>query len=225
MTTKNDSLKIKVCEDGPYVVTGGVPLGDQILIPDDDGLSTGWSAGRSYPAEQEYCLCRCGHSKDKPFCDGTHAEINFDGTETASRKPFCNQAEPITIGPEMDLVDVVPLCASARFCDRAGGAWDNTRNSTDPEAKKIAIQEVADCPAGRLVLLGKDGKPIEPKFEPSIGLVLDPVVNQIGPVWVRGGIPIEAADGTVYEVRNRVTLCRCGRSTNKPFCDGKHADL
>jgi len=225
MADENNPLKIKVCEDGPYVVTGGVPLQDQILIPDADGLSTGWASGKFYPAEPEYCLCRCGHSKNKPFCDGTHAEIDFDGTETASRKPFCEQAEPITSGPEMDLVDVVPLCASARFCDRAGGAWDNTRNSNDPEAKKIAIQEVADCPAGRLVLISKDGKVIEPKFEPSIGLVLDPVVNQIGPIWVRGGIQIEAADGTVYEIRNRVTLCRCGKSTNKPFCDGKHVDL
>jgi CDGSH-type Zn-finger protein len=39
---------------------------------------------------------------------------------------------------------------------------------------------------------------------------------------VRGGITIESADGVPYEVRNRVTLCRCGRSDNKPFCDASH---
>ena len=38
-----------------------------------------------------------------------------------------------------------------------------------------------------------------------------------------GGIPIHGADGQAYEVRNRVTLCRCGRSANKPYCDGAHA--
>src|SRR6266536_1245907 len=43
-----------------------------------------------------------------------------------------------------------------------------------------------------------------------------------GPLWVRGGVPVEAADGFEYEVRNRVTLCRCGYSKNKPFCDGSH---
>lgn len=43
-----------------------------------------------------------------------------------------------------------------------------------------------------------------------------------GPLWVRGGIPVESSDGATYEVRNRVTLCRCGRSSNKPFCDGTH---
>jgi CDGSH-type Zn-finger protein len=43
-----------------------------------------------------------------------------------------------------------------------------------------------------------------------------------GPLWVKGGIPVEAADGFEYEKRNRVTLCRCGRSGHKPFCDGSH---
>jgi len=217
--------KIKVCEDGPYIVTGSIPMKDEILIPDAQGLSTGWRTGRQYPVEEEVQLCRCGHSQNKPYCDGSHNEVLFDGTETASRAPFMEQLEPVTEGPEMDLLDVVPLCASARFCDRAGGAWDNTRASADPEKKKIAVQEVFDCPAGRLVLRDKQGKPIEPTLAPSISLVLDPVVNQIGPIWVKGGIPIEAADGKVYEIRNRVTLCRCGKSTHKPFCDGKHVDL
>ena len=49
----------------------------------------------------------------------------------------------------------------------------------------------------------------------------DPV---LGPV-VRGGIPITAADGFQYELRNRVALCRCGASQNKPFCDGTHAQI
>jgi hypothetical protein len=93
------------------------------------------------------------------------------------------------------------------------------------EAKKIAVQEVGDCPAGRLVLHDKSGLAVEPEFEPSIGVVFDPTINGIGPLWVRGGIPIEAADGYVYEIRNRVTLCRCGKSLNKPFCDGKHVDI
>jgi CDGSH-type Zn-finger protein len=44
-------------------------------------------------------------------------------------------------------------------------------------------------------------------------------------LWVRGGIRVEAADGTSYEVRNRVTLCRCGASQNKEFCDGKRASI
>nr|WP_246267868.1 CDGSH iron-sulfur domain-containing protein [Nonomuraea typhae] len=58
-----------------------------------------------------------------------------------------------------------------------------------------------------------------------MGLVEDPVQGVSGPIWVRGGIAVTAADGTDYEVRNRVTLCRCGASRNKPFCDGSHAAI
>jgi CDGSH-type Zn-finger protein len=39
---------------------------------------------------------------------------------------------------------------------------------------------------------------------------------------VRGEIPIQSADGKIYRIRNRVTLCRCGKSLNKPFCDSSH---
>ena len=80
MPTKNDKMKIKVNEDGPYTVTGSIPLADQILVPDAEGLSVRWHKGKEYPIQKEYDLCRCGHSKNKPFCDGTHCEIFFDGT-------------------------------------------------------------------------------------------------------------------------------------------------
>jgi CDGSH-type Zn-finger protein len=224
MATKNSKMKIKIQENGPYTVYGGIPLMDQIIVPDAQGLSVRWQKGKEYPVKQEYDLCRCGQSKTKPFCDLTHSEIFFEGTETASREPFESQAEPKTIGPEMDLTDVLSLCADARFCDRAGGVWDNLRAINNPEAKKIALQEVFDCPAGRLVLRDKAGNLIEPVFEPSIGLVIDPVINELGPIWVRGGIPIESSDGYVYDIRNRVTLCSCGKSANKPFCDSRHTN-
>lgn len=224
METNNQKFKIKVKYNGPYVVTGGVPLVDLTMETDEQGLSVRWKEGKQYPVQERYELCRCGKSKNKPFCDDAHHDFPFDGTETASHEPVIAQAEPVTTGPELELIDIPVLCSSARFCDRAGGAWDNTRASDDPEAKKTAIELVGSCPAGRLLLRGKDGQLIEPKFEPSIGAVFDPIIKDIGPLWVRGGLAIESADGYVYEIRNRVTLCRCGVSTNKPFCDGKHCD-
>jgi CDGSH-type Zn-finger protein len=222
---RNDRMKIKICKDGPYAVYGSVPLSEQILVPDEEGLSTGWREGPKYPLQEEYDLCRCGESINKPYCDGKHSDIHFDGTETASHEPFEKHTEPETAGPDLVLSDAPVFCALARFCDRAGGAWDNTRASNDPDARRIVQQEVADCPAGRLVLHDKNGNLIEPDFEPSIGLVIDPVEDVIGPLWVRGGIQVESADGFLYEVRNRITLCRCGRSKNKPFCDGKHTEI
>lgn len=43
-----------------------------------------------------------------------------------------------------------------------------------------------------------------------------------GPYLVTGNVPIESADGSVYEIRNRLALCRCGESDIKPFCDARH---
>ena len=59
-------------------------------------------------------------------------------------------------------------------------------------------------------------------FEPSIGVVQDTAKGVSGPLWVKGGIEVQGADGAAYETRNRVALCRCGTSGKKPFCDGSH---
>jgi hypothetical protein len=126
-------------------------------------------------------------------------------------------------GPGLKLSDAKILCASARFCHRAGGIWALIPTANNPGDKKIAIEEAVDCPSGRLVVYDNEtGKPIEPTFEPSIALIEDPFIKTIGPLWVRGGIPITSFDDMPYEIRNRVTLCRCGKSRNKPFCDSSH---
>jgi len=219
-TTDSDA-RIKVTRNGPYIVTGRVPLSEQIIVVDSGGDAVAWREGRRFPERQTYALCRCGKSGNMPFCDGTHAGVGFKGTETASRVPYIEQARVIK-GPGLKLTDAEPLCASARFCKRAGGVRQLTLSSSQAEAKQLAIEESVLCPAGRLVAWTKENNAIEPDLIPSIGLVEDPQAGVSGPVWVRGGIPIESADGSLWETRNRVTLCRCGRSDNQPFCDGTH---
>ncbi|TLY82659.1 MAG: CDGSH iron-sulfur domain-containing protein, partial [Gammaproteobacteria bacterium] len=87
-------------------------------------------------------------------------------------------------------------------------------------------RQVGHCPSGRLAALERaTDKPVEPPLPVSIGLIEDPAEGVSGPVWVRGGVPVTAADGFKYEVRNRITLCRCGASKNKPFCDGSHVTV
>ena len=218
---KATKYRIKIMKNGPYIVTGAVPLSEQSICVDSDGECHGWKEGKSYPPRESYALCRCGASQSKPFCDGAHVEIQFDGTEVAARGSYLERAREIK-GPGLKLTDADDLCASARLCHRAGGTWKLTKASGDPDARQKAIEEACDCPSGRLVVWDRDGKAIEPDFEPSIGLVEDTQEGKMGPMWVRGGIPIESADGSTYEIRNRVTLCRCGKSANKPFCDGRH---
>jgi len=221
--SSHDGFKIRISKNGPYLVSGGIPLAKQIIGIDTADYSYEWREGKKYPAKENYALCRCGQSKNQPFCDGTHIKVNFNGTETASQRSYLEQAVRID-GPALELTDVQELCAAARFCDRAGGIWNLTQQSGNPEAKRIAIEEAGNCPSGRLVVWDKKGRAIEPKIEPSIGVVEDPQEGMRGPIWVRGGIPVISADGITYEIRNRVALCRCGRSSYKPFCDGSHCE-
>lgn len=215
--------KIKIVRGGPYLMSGNIPMTDQTIIVNEKGRSIKWKESDSYLEKEEYALCRCGHSSNSPYCDGSHQEIQFEGTETASHEKYLEQAKTLE-GPDLVLTDADDLCAYARFCHREeGSAWRLTKCSDDPKLRDSAIQAAANCPAGRLIAWDKKtGKAIEPKFEPSLGIIEDPPQKVSGPIWVRGGIPIESSDGTQYEVRNQVTLCRCGESQKKPFCDAAH---
>lgn len=222
MSAMSLRVHVTVSKNGPYIVTGSIPLATAIIGVDTEGESERWRDGEFYPIPETYALCRCGQSGKKPFCDGTHAKINFDGTETAVREPFADQAQTFD-GPTHKLLDASALCASARFCDRNGQVWNQISRTDETSIHAMFIQQVSDCPSGRLVAWDKaTGTAIEPSLPISIALVEDPKEQCHGPLWLRGGIPMIAADGFKYEVRNRVTLCRCGLSENKPFCDGSH---
>jgi CDGSH-type Zn-finger protein len=215
-------MQITVKPNGPYLVTGSVPLAKQTIVSDEEGFSVEWRQGQVFETAEEYSLCRCGSSETKPFCDDACVRLGFDGTETASRDPYLQQAFEVQ-GPIVTLTDAEALCSFARFCDYGGMIW-NLVEQDDQEAGNLAVRESTRCPSGRLVTWDQTtGRAFETDFEPSIGVVEDPTEAVSGPLWVRGGIPVVAADGYRYEVRNRQTLCRCGQSQNKPFCDGSHA--
>ena len=214
--------RIRVTKNGPYQVSGTIPMRAQIILTDAEGTPVKYQPSTKYPITQSCFLCRCGRSKNKPYCDGTHTAIFFNGTENANDETYLSTPEVIE-GPALRLMDHKELCASARFCHRAGGVWNLVQQSDNPEAYKTACEESADCPSGRLVLEDRKTKTIvEPKLEQAICFLEDPAIGASGPIWVRGGIPVESADGKIYKMRNRVTLCRCGKSQNKPFCDSSH---
>ncbi len=216
-------MKIKITKDGPYFVSGKIKLSKDKIVEDSEGYLLKWEKISDYPEHANYSLCRCGETKNVPFCDGSHKKASCNLTETADNTSFKSRAEKIE-GDELILFDVPELCASGHFCTRAGGIWELTETkSADPEAKKIAIGEACNCPSGRLVMVDKKtNKEIEPNFKPSISVVEDETTGFSGPLWVKGRIQIEGSDGTLYELRNRATLCRCGQSNNKPFCDSSH---
>jgi len=225
MTKARSDACVVVSKDGPYLVGGKIPLAKQTIGTDAEGWSERWIEGESLPTREKYSLCRCGQSKKKPFCDGSHSRNGFDGSETASRQPYLEQAR-VFDGPELLLTDVQSLCAFGRFCDPNGKVWAQVARSNDPKVRAMFMRQVENCPAGRLVAWDKaTQRPLEKELPVSIGLVEDPEEECSGPLWLRGGIAVVSADGYEYEVRNRVTLCRCGASKNKPFCDGSHAAI
>jgi CDGSH-type Zn-finger protein len=67
---------IRCRENGPLVVTGPVKITDHrgnVFIPP--------------PGKDNVALCRCGNSKTKPFCDGSHRECGFQAAENAPAAP------------------------------------------------------------------------------------------------------------------------------------------
>lgn len=216
-------MKIKITENGPYIVTGGVPLKEKIITR--KGHHYVLKDGRTFPLQEEYALCRCGHSKNAPYCDGSHETFDFDGTETADKTPYLDRLEDVVEGEEITLADD-GRCAFARFCHREGGdVWNLTANDTLGNNKEEAIIAAHECPAGRLTMYDKEGNSLDTPNDPEILVVQDPEQHCSAGLFVKGPIVIEGADGTTYEVRNRVALCRCGHSSNKPFCDATHVTI
>jgi CDGSH-type Zn-finger protein len=212
-----DEPLIIVTEGGPYRVEGGVPLVRAGIVYTEYGEPVEWEVGPEFEHSEAYELCRCGHSSRKPYCDRTHERIGFDGTETADRGPS-EARRAVFEGDGLRVTDDVTLCSSAGFCtNRLTNVWRMVEEASDPEVRRRIAEMVSRCPSGRLQYsLANDLQPVEPELTPSVGVEPD------GPYRVMGRVRIVSDDGTQWEVRNRVTLCRCGASSNKPFCDGTH---
>jgi CDGSH-type Zn-finger protein len=210
---------IKITENGPYLVSADIPL-KKIKIEPLEPVHIQDYDTTPYVRAGFYALCRCGESRNAPFCDGTHVKIHFNGKETADKTPYTERAK-VFEGENMYLLDD-DRCAFARFCHRQhGSVWDLLEND-DQTYKQEIVEGASLCPAGRLTAMDKKHGMYENKYEPQILVVEDPQKGVSAGLFVQGGLAVISADGTEYEVRNRVALCRCGNSENKPFCDATH---
>ncbi len=216
--------RIDIAPDGPYLVHGGVPVREKDYVYSEHGEPMTWKAGPpldpSAAANDEgtYRLCRCGQTDNAPFCDNSHADADFDGTETAPTDSHLDRATARQ-GEGLEVLDDVGLCMHAGQCgNRETNVWKMVRKTEESITRIGVIRMVEKCPSGRLVNR-IDGEIVEPSLPQEIGVVPG------GPLWVTGGVPVQRADGEPFETRNRVTLCRCGASGNKPLCDGTHKEI
>ena len=111
------------------------------------------------------------------------------------------------------------LCFHSQNCVRLlPQVFDESRRpwvTIDAATADEVEATVARCPSGALRSRRVDA----PSFEPGETTVR---ASSNGPLLVSGGIRVLAADGTVLYAGERAALCRCGGSSNKPFCDGTH---
>lgn len=114
------------------------------------------------------------------------------------------------------------LCIHTGHCFRNLGAvfqpWDQPWVKPDRTTPERIAEVVRLCPTGALQFETLDGHE-QPEIE---GLEVKVIPD--GPLYVRGNFELRADDGTVLRRMNRATLCRCGQSQNKPFCDNSHLE-
>lgn len=226
MSHDEDGRKIVVKKDGPYVVHGHVPLVRKTQVVSEYGEPLMWKKEETLETEKPYLLCRCGQSENKPFCDGTHCAVWFDGTETADTRPTAERQEHYVGGTHIQVKSDPALCMNSGFCgNRQSNVRQMVLSTGDTEIRSQVMAMIERCPSGSLTYsVEPGGEDIEPDLPQQIALTTD--ITSAGPIegalWVTGGIPIERADEQPLETRNRVTLCCCGLSKIKPLCDGAH---
>jgi len=213
--------RIVVQPNGPYLVSGAVMIKRRTIVRSEHRDPMIWQTKAEVKAGDPVALCRCGGSANKPFCDGTHATTGFDGTESASTGPYGERAT-VYEGTGVVVRDDRSICEHAGFCgNRLTTVWKMVSGSaTDDSVVRTQMMSMIErCPSGALTYrLTAEGDDVEPELAYEIAVTDD------GPYFVTGGVPIERSDGLPLETRNRVTLCRCGQSANKPLCDGSHKE-
>lgn len=195
----SDQPTIEEREDGPLVVKGLKTL-------------TG-TDGEAMEVKEVMALCRCGKSKMKPFCDGTHKEAGF---KSRGGEPSGKDVVLTYEGDGLTLTYNPLLCSHAAHCvGHASGIFDPKRKPwADPHqgSKEDLMEILRACPSGALAL--KDGGH---QFQEAAEIT----VAKNGPYQVQGA-SIDAAASGKGATEEKYVLCRCGLSGNKPYCDGTH---
>ncbi len=177
------------------------------------------TGGPDLSREKKVALCRCGGSRNKPFCDGTHAKIGFSDRNLADPKKDVRERYA---GAKITVLDNRALCAHAGVCtDNLKAVFrygEEPWIAPDAASVEKVIETIRKCPSGALSYAIDGAEAAPPKRLPAVE------VTDNGPYAVTGGVELSDAKWGEGASRERYALCRCGMSKNKPFCDGSHWD-
>lgn len=201
----DDTVTIEQRENGPLVVKNCSDLRH--------------ADGSAAEAKPVMALCRCGGSSNKPFCDGSHNDIGFEsaGSNVAEKDKIS-----VYQGKEITVHYNPLLCSHAGECVRRAASVFNLQQQPwiqpDNGSKGEILEVMKACPSGALRYSEPDG---------AAELVADGAVSitieKDGPYRV-SNMPVEAGYWAEGQSEKKYVLCRCGKSANKPFCDGTHSD-
>ncbi len=162
-------------------------------------------------------LCRCGSSKKKPFCDGEHKKVGFSDANTADKT-----MDKVTsyAGNQITVHDNRSVCAHVGYCtDQLANCFRHKENPwihPNAESSEKIINTIKQCPSGALSYSMNEEKHTMIPSQPGIKIIKD------GPLAITGGIELVDQPFSQGVPTSHYTLCRCGESKNKPFCDGSH---
>jgi CDGSH-type Zn-finger protein len=200
---KETNSSIKATENGPYIAV------------DISNFKT--SKCDCIKTSKIMSLCRCGHSKNKPFCDGTHIKVNFNSEKLDGRQP--DRVDDY-VGRGITIHDNRGVCSHIGFCtDNLPAVFIIGKEPwIDPNGAPVEeiIRVIKMCPSGALSYSLDGVKHDALDREAGVSLRRD------GPYHVVGGIKLDDYNKSKPQSNEHYTLCRCGGSKNKPFCDGNH---
>jgi CDGSH-type Zn-finger protein len=200
---RNARTTIRAEVDGPYIVRNLKKLTN--------------SLGETLAVRPIVALCRCGGSKLKPYCDGTHATNGFCGAKSPERTP--DRADTY-VGQAIVVLDNRGTCCHFGNCtDHLPQVFHNASEpfvTPDGAGAEEIVSIVRECPSGALGFT-KDGITYHGEDREQ-----EIYVAHNASYYVRGGIELEGEAMNRGASREHYALCRCGQSKNKPFCDGSH---
>lgn len=227
----DQTVKISVAPDGPYIVSGDVAVVRKTQISSEHGEPMTWQTNETIRESDggTFALCRCGESSNKPYCDGSHHVAGFVGTETAATDTFEDRKVIHEGSTGIVIKRDYSICAESGYCGHRLANIQKLAKETDNSIVRAQVMAMIErCPSGSYTYsLDENSADIEPDMPVQIAVTTEMTSEGpiAGPLWVTGNIPVERADGQPMETRNRVTLCRCGQSKNKPLCDGTHRNI
>ncbi len=205
MNSKKDTKKplIECAKDGPYLVKN---LEDYVNIK-----------GEVVASKPVTAFCRCGKSETKPYCDGMHSRIGF--TDEKKEERVKDQRDTY-VGQKITIHDNRGICSHAGFCtDNLPSVWRmRSEPWIDPDGAEIEeiIATIRKCPSGALSYTIDNVEHRDQDREPKLRMIPN------APYAIEGGIELKDVASLEGSSEEHRTLCRCGQSKNKPFCDGSH---